>query len=204
MRNKKGSVLILLGVLLLLGALGLTAYNLWDENRAAESVDGVLRQMEVILPRPGTVVLPEGMTADYLLAPQMEMPTVKVEENDYIGYINIPAIDISLPVMAEWSYGNLKQAPCRYAGSVYLDDMVVCAHNYARHFGRLGRLTVGDRVEFVDVDGNLFVYTVAALEQLAPDEAKQMLSGDWDLSLFTCTVGGQYRTTVRCERVSGE
>ena len=65
----------------------------------------------------------------------------------------------------------------------------------------LGRLRIGDTVEFTDVDGNLFTYVVAEKEQLAPDEAKQMLSGDWDLSLFTCTLGGQYRTTIRCERV---
>lgn len=204
MRNKKGSLLIGLGVLLLLGAVGLTAYNLWDENRAAESVDTVIRQMEVLIPKPGTVELPEGMIPDHILAPQMEMPTVEVEDNAYIGYLTIPAIEISLPVMAEWSYDNLKEAPCRYAGSAYLDDMVVCAHNYTRHFGRLGRLKIGDIVEFVDIDGNVFTYRVAEKEQLEPDEAQKMLSGDWDLSLFTCTLSRQYRTTIRCERVDDQ
>ena len=28
-----------------------------------------------------------------------------------------------------------------------------------------------------------------------------MLSGDWDLTLFTCTIGGQTRVTIRLERV---
>ena len=32
--KRRGSTCILIGVLLLIGALGLTAYNLWDENRA--------------------------------------------------------------------------------------------------------------------------------------------------------------------------
>ena len=204
MRNKKGTVLIALGLALLIAAGGLAGYNLWDENRAAESVESVIRQMDVKIPHPGTVELPEGMIPDHILAPAMEMPTIEVDGHSYIGYINIPAVDISLPVMAEWSYDNLKEAPCRYAGSAYLDDLVVCAHNYTRHFGRLHRLNIGDTVEFVDVDGNVFVYAVAEKEQLEPDEARRMLSGDWALSLFTCTLGGQYRTTIRCERVDME
>lgn len=204
MRNKKGLILIALGVLLLLGAAGLTGYNVWDENRAAESVENILRQMDTLIPKPGEVELPEGMIPDYLLAPKMEMPTVEVEENKYIGYITIPAIGIDLPVMGEWNYPNLKISPCRYAGSAYLDDLVICAHNYAHHFGGLSQLSIGDRVEFTDVDGNLFEYSVAEKEQLNPDEAARMLSGGWDLSLFTCTLGGQYRVTIRCERVETE
>lgn len=204
MRNKKGLILITLGILLLLGAVGLAGYNIWDENRAAESVENILRQMDTLIPKPGEVELPEGMIPDYLLAPKMEMPTVEVEENKYIGYITIPAIGIDLPVMGEWSYPNLKIAPCRYAGSAYMDDLVICAHNYAHHFGGLSQLSIGDRVEFTDVDGNLFEYSVAEKEQLNPDEAARMLSGGWDLSLFTCTLGGQYRVTIRCERVETE
>lgn len=204
MRNKKGLILITLGILLLLGAAGLAGYNIWDENRAAESVENILRQMDTLIPKPGEAELPEGMIPDYLLAPKMEMPTVEVEENKYIGYITIPAIGIDLPVMGEWSYPNLKIAPCRYAGSAYLDDLVICAHNYAHHFGGLSQLSIGDRVEFTDVDGNLFEYSVAEKEQLNPDEAARMLSGGWDLSLFTCTLGGQYRVTIRCERVETE
>lgn len=201
MRNKKGSLLILAGVLLLMGALGLTGYNIWDENRAARSTDTVLRQMEELIPLHGETDLPEDQTPDHILAPNMEMPTLEVEQRDYIGYISIPAIGTELPVMAQWSYADLKEGPCRYAGSAYLDDLVVCAHNYSHHFGRLSQLQLGDIVEFTDVDGNLFTYAVAEKEQLEPDQAKLMLSGDWDLSLFTCTLGGQYRTTIRCERV---
>lgn len=201
MRNKKGSLLILAGALLLMGALGLTGYNIWDENRAARSADTVLRQMEELIPLRGETDLPGDQIPDHILAPNMEMPTLEVEQRDYIGYISIPAIGTDLPVMAQWSYADLKEGPCRYAGSAYLDDLVVCAHNYSHHFGRLSQLQLGDTVEFTDVDGNLFTYAVAEKEQLEPDQAKLMLSGDWDLSLFTCTLGGQYRTTIRCERV---
>lgn len=201
MKNKRGLVLIVAGCVLLVAAGCLTAANLLEQRRAAESVDSVMQQLEAVVPEPGTVELPPDQTPDYILAPEMEMPTVKIGDYEYIGYITIPALNLDLPVMSEWSYPNLKLSPCRYTGSVYTDDMVICAHNYNMHFGGLKNLLAGDAVYFTDVDGNQFSYVVAELEQLAPNEAKRMRSGDWALSLFTCTVGGRFRVTVRCDKL---
>lgn len=59
-------------------------------------------------------------------------------------------------------------------------------------------LNIGDSVNFTDMDGNVHSYRVAALETLAPEDVDGMLSGDWNLTLFTCTLGGKSRVTVRC------
>ena len=45
-------------------------------------------------------------------------------------------------------------------------------------------------------------YTVAELETLGKYDVEEMTSGDWDLTLFTCTYGGQSRVTVRCLRTA--
>ena len=45
--------------------------------------------------------------------------------------------------MESWSYPKLKVAPCRYRGSAYLDDLIIAAHNYDRHFGRINTLLPG-------------------------------------------------------------
>ena len=52
-----------------------------------------------------------------------------------------------------------------------------------------------------DTDGNVFDYVVSELEILEPYAVSQMTEGDWDLTLFTCTPGGQYRVTLRCNRI---
>lgn len=200
MRNKKGRVLIIGGLLLLLAAVGLSGYNLWQEQRAADAAETTLAELTAQIPAPGTVALPEGMFPDYEVAPEMEMPTVAVASYDYIGYLSIPALSLELPVMSEWSYPNLKVSPCRYAGSAYEDGFVICAHNFKRHFGGLKDLSIGDAIQFVDADGNAFDYVVAEVGQLNPDDTREMLSKDWALSLFTCTLGGQFRVTVRCDR----
>ena len=79
--------------------------------------------------------------------------------------------------------------------------MVIAAHNYVQHFGRLDQLQEGDEVRFIDVDGNVFVYSVLEKEQIDGRRVRAMLMGSWDLSLFTCTLSGQSRLTVRCVRI---
>ena len=58
----------------------------------------------------------------------------------------------------------------------------------------------GSNVIFTDVDGNIFTYTVMVRETLMSTDVQQMESGGWDLTLFTCTAGGQNRVIVRCVR----
>ncbi len=161
------------------------------------------RKLEERIPKgeevwQGTDSMGEVYYPDYVLNPDMEMPTLEVGGQEYIGTLKIPALGLALPVLNQWSYPNLKIAPCRYTGSAYQDNLVIAAHNYTRHFGGLKNVSVGDEVLFTDADGNAFTYMVSELEQLPPTAIGEMQAGDWALSLFTCTVGGRYRMVVRC------
>lgn len=130
-----------------------------------------------------------------------EMPTLQIGKQSYIGYLELPTLGISLPVMSEWSYPQLRIAPCRYTGSVYDDSLIILAHNYSRHFGRIKALSIGDPVQFIDADGNIYQYTVAKHETLDKRDVEKMVNNEYDLSLFTCTYGGKNRITVRLNRV---
>ena len=189
----KGKGLIFTGLLLIAAALFLTGYNLFDQMRAQRSAAQAAAQLTEQLPQTSQTDVP-----DYLLTPEMEMPVETIDGVDYVGVLRIPSLALELPVISQWSYPLLKIAPCRYSGSAYQNNLVLCAHNYTSHFGNLKNLHIGDAVTFTDMDGNLFAYQVAELETLPPQATEEMESGDWDLTLFTCTVGGQSRVTVRC------
>jgi len=203
---KRGSMLIALGALLLAAALGLTAFNLYEDHRAAANAGAAAQQLRQELPAPpvNREETEAEAVPDYVLAPEMEMPTVTVDGQDYIGTLQLPSLELEFPVISRWNYSRLKLAPCRYAGSAYTGDLVIAAHNYSRHFGRLKELTEGDLVRFTDADGNVFTYAVAAREVLLPTAVEEMTAGEWDLTLFTCTLGGRSRVTVRCELVETE
>ena len=198
MRSRAGALLMALGLLLLVGAFALTGYNMWDEERADTLALETVRTLRSQTPDL-EVLDPEGeLIPNYILDEEREMPIIQIDGHDYVGYLDIPALELSLPVMESWSYPNLKISPCRYEGSVYHNDLIIAAHNYQRHFGGLKTLSIGDEIRFTDGDGNVFTYQVAALEQLLPTQVKEMSAGGWDLTLFTCTIGGQQRVTVRC------
>lgn len=227
----KGSVLTALGLLLIAAALCLSGYNLWETHQAAEEAKTVVDQLTQVIPTKPTVPTTEPATQpqepttppnvetippeeteppavptqpeipDYIQNPDMEMPVQTVNGTDYIGILRIPTLNLELPIISQWSYKRLKVAPCRYTGSVYQKNMTICAHNYSSHFGRLKNLSIGDIVTFTDMDGNEFIYRVAELETLMPSAVEEMTAGIWDLTLFTCTVGGKTRVTVRCEAI---
>lgn len=204
---------MMMGLLLIVAALLLSAYNLYESHKAEQSVNQIMEQLNQrsgINDTEGTsqskdmgkavaVESSEIEIPDYILNPNMEMPVENIGGINYIGIISIPSYHIELPVISSWSYENLQIAPCRYEGSIYTNNIVIAAHNYSSHFWNIQKLVEGDKVIFTDIDGNEFTYVVAARETLMPTAVEEMTSGEWDLTLFTCTLGGAYRVTVRCE-----
>jgi len=204
MKNKRGTGLIITGFVLILAAAGLFGYNVIEERKAENSsvkAVGVLEQQIVIKEYPEIFEnAAEAEIPDYILNPEMAMPETEIEGIKYIGTLEIPKIGLKLPVISEWSYPNLKIAPCRYFGSAYLDNIVIAAHNYKSHFREIENLSSGDEIIFTDTDGNVFVYSVGAKEVLPPTAIEEMTSGEWDLTLFTCNPAGTFRVAIRCDK----
>ena len=203
MRNKIGTFLMLCGVALVLAALGLFLMN----RREAENAE---LQSAILLPQLVDMAqqqetqeetrLPEPEIPEELLtAEDVKMEEVEIDGHIYIGYLSMPTVELELPIMSEWSYEKLTIAPCRYYGTLRGKDLVLLAHNYDRHFGRLNDLNVGDPVYFTGMDGTVTAYKVVARDILDPYAVEEMTAGLYDLTLFTCTYGGRSRVTVYCD-----
>lgn len=210
MRTKLGVFCMVLGAALVLGALSLFLYNQKEAKAAEEAVVTVMPQIVERIERQQeeqaeTPALPQPEIPEQLLKPEdLEMTEVEIDGHAYIGYLSIPALGLELPVMADWDYARLKIAPCRYHGTLKGDDLVIMAHNYVRHFKSLPKLTAGDEVLFVDMDGSTTRYRVEVTDILPPTAVEELTAGDFDLTLFTCTYSGKERHTVYCDRVKEE
>lgn len=200
MRNKAGIVCMVLGAALILAALFLFLWNRQEDHQAGEAADHILSQVIEEVGQADDAG--ETEEPSYPDPYDPEMTVTEIDGYGYIGYLSIPAIDLELPVMSEWDYTRMKITPCRYTGSTKTDDLVIAGHNYTRHFGSLKSLSVGDAVYFTDMDGKVWAYEVAVMEVLAPTAVEDMTDSGYDLTLFTCTYGGQSRVTIRCERVA--
>lgn len=182
--------LMVSGVLLIFCAMALVGYNTWEDRAAGSDAQKILKLVEVQI-APALATLDEGSDAQPLMA-------VAAGGHSYVGVLDIPALELTFPIMSEWSYPNLKLSPCRYRGSAAGGDLIIAGHNYESHFGRLKNLELGDLITYTDVNGSLYSYEVSDIETLEGSAVAEMSAGDWDLTLFTCTIGGRQRVTVRC------
>ena len=100
-------------------------------------------------------------------------------------------------------YERLRIAPCRQFGSTKTDDLVIAAHNYASHFGKLSQLRPGDLLTFSDMESDVILYEVSAMDILEPTAVETVKNSNFDLVLYTCTYGGETRVVVFCSRIKG-
>jgi sortase A len=199
MKRKLGIALMLLGLLLLAGSVGLLIFNQREADRAEAvsqellpAVSEAIAQQQPQEPQP-TLPLPTEPAAP-------RMKAVEVDGHLCVGYLSIPRLKLELPVLAECTDANLKISPCLFTGTTMEDDLTIAGHNYRRHFGPIRRLKPGNDVIFVDMDGNVIHYQVAAVDAVSPTAAEEVTSGQFDLALITCTYGGKTRLVIYCDR----
>ena len=206
-RRSFGTLTAIAGVLLILAALWLTLSNIRTDNEAGKRNTELLARIEAALPEKPEV--PEGqgwsVPTEFFYtntgtgtAEEPEMPAVDVDGRRYIGILTVPRLGLKLSVMESCDDASVDVAPGRFAGTAYENGFVIGGHNYVTHLGKIDRLREGDTVTFTDLDGNEFDYTVIGTELLEADEADKLKSEEWGLSLFTCTLRGNRRITVRC------
>ena len=185
---------MILGGLILIGIAFCTIlWTIIDEHRAAQSVQQTLDSFETKVSQS-----PSHETETLTKYFEQEMPIVTTNGVDYLGTVEILVLELSLPIISKCDDDLLKIAPCRYKGNIYNDNMIIAGHNYQSHFAKLKKLKIGDTINFVDVEKNVYSYTVSKFEEIDGTDIDEMNEGNWDLTLFTCTLGGKSRFTVRC------
>lgn len=191
MKRKIAFIFMSVGVLFIGFAMCLLFYNNYENKKAWENSDTVIKSIRTSIE--------EEKLKDVTVDPfDEEMKIKEIDGYGYIGYLSIPALELDLPVMSEWDYSRLKISPCRYYGSTKTDNLVIAAHNYRYHFGYLGKLKAGDIITFTDMEAETRQYEVTLVEQLMPTDVDKVKDSGDDLILYTCTYGGAKRITVRC------
>ena len=195
--NKKGLIFIIAGLLFIMAALALFVYNTIQSENAGTSSQRIVASLKEQIAK-------ESESAAELPTdnPDRVMPALTVEGERYVGILSIPALDLTLPVGEWFSDDSIQVTPCLYSGSIYKRDMVIGAHNYDAHFGRISTLGIGEEVKFTDAEGHEFDCEVVNIETLRPEQTEELTvkksKNDWDISLFTCNYSGSERVTVRC------
>ena len=206
MRSKIGIFCMLIGLFLISGAVFLFLSNNRDEKNAETHVQNLIPVLmeevkQVQESSESGVTLPDNKPVELLTQEDVAMTETVIDGHAYIGYLEIPDLGLTLPVMSDWSYAKLQISPCRFSGSLRGEDLVIMAHNYNSHFGFLKTLTEGSQIIFCDMNGVIWEYEVVALDVLPGDAVEEMIAGEYDLTLFTCATNRSHRITIRCDKV---
>ncbi len=216
MPKKAGIALLAAGAVLIVSALLLLLHNGREDRYAKQESERLLKSVRFaitarvttevrVLTKPPETQPGETTAADVPNQPDetepKEMPTVELDGQRYLGVLEIPALELSLPVMADWDYDRLRRAPCRQFGSLAESNLVIAGHNYKNHFARLRSLKPGDAVTFIDMNGVTHAFSVAAVEILAPESVEDVQNSGYPLALYTCTTGAKSRVVVFCSAV---
>ena len=215
-RRKPGIGAMLFGVALIVAALVLFLHNIKQDRRAgALSQLALARVFSVISEQhfaesrsdfsahseeldPGPIPGLGNGRSEYKIQLSEKQPVAKIDGFSYLGFLSIPVLNLNLPVLFSRDQESLEIGPCRHFGSCRSGDLVLAGHNYNSHFGRIHTLKAGDLIVFTDIFGVSSRFKVEQLELVAATAVDQIKNSGWDLTLYTCSYGGQQRLVVSC------
>ncbi|MCL1816003.1 MAG: sortase [Clostridiales bacterium] len=208
-RRSLGILVMVCGVITLVLAAALYAYNIWDDDRAAKAAQQTAQELYTIIAADKVAELEETFSLSTQQAAIKDNAAEAADSGNeaakvvlggvsYIGIIDLPTLGLTLPVAETLSYPKLKVSPCRFTGDINKGALVIAAHNYQRHFGGISNLKKGDVVIMTDMDGFEHSYCVESIITVEPTNVQTVVASGYDLTLFTCTYNGQARVVVRC------
>lgn len=200
MRRRIGAALLIFGALLLLASGGAALLHARQDEQAGRTARQAVTALQQLIESPAETQETVGAPFSASPAPQetAKPAAVELDGESYIGVLCIPSLGLELPVMEDWSYARLRIAPCRQFGSAAGGDLVIAAHNYKTHFGRLKELQEGDGITFTDLSGAEYAYRVDRVENVQPQDVAAVTESGAALTLYTCTPGGKTRVAVYC------
>ena len=119
---------------------------------------------------------------------------LEIDSEKYIGIIEIPSIELVLPVQLICDENHLNNGICLYYHNI---NYVIAGHNRKSQFRDLRYVKEGDSLFFYDIFGNKKEYKLERIEDLDPFNIDSFIDSKYAFTLFTCTYDGQKRHTLR-------
>lgn len=206
MRNKLKKLLMISGSMMILASLMLFLYNIHQDKQAYRVSQETVSELQSMIPAVDTAETGKnssGTEVSLLTQPaekEEHIQLIEINGRVYCGYISIPSLELELPVLNETDSSGLETSPCRYSGNANTNDLIIAAHNYSSHFGRISTLESGSEMFFTDCEGKIYRYITQSAESIKGTDTSNMSAGakeQWQLTLFTCDLSGRNRITIR-------
>jgi len=175
--NVVSIVCLVLGIVLILLAVGAIGYTVIGQNAAAERNERIVSSFFDTVPEISDGFIYER--SDY------HMPTLQLEGVDVIGIVEVPQLSAKLPVCASWDKSKASLIPSRLWGSVYDSSLMIGGADSKGQLDFFEEICVGDTVFFTDVTGDRFEYIVSGIDVTKKVPTNEMAGESCDLLIFS-------------------
>ena len=128
----------------------------------------------------------------------------KYKGYDVVGIIKIPKINIEYPIIDKTNDETMALSITKFWGNNVNDigNFTMAGHNYfdSTMFSNTNKLTVGDTIEMIDLNGNVIEYKVFDKYIIDPNDVKCVQSvkeNTREITLITCINGRKNRLIVK-------
>ena len=195
MKKGKFPIVFVLGICLVVISFALiVGLQIRTHLGAKESQKVVTRMNELLSERS------EGVPGTYS---NLNMPILEINDIDYVALIEIPSLNLSLPVADVWNSKKLYRSPARFYGSCYDHSLVIGGADNSYQFSFCDKIDNGTVIIVTDMTGTQFSYTVSRVDRSKSAESNWLISGDYDLTLFCRDTYSMEYIAVRCSFVYG-
>ena len=190
MKKGKFPIVLVLGICLVVVSFALiVGLQIRTHIGANESQKVVTRMNELLSEKI------EGVPGTYS---NPNMPVLEINGVDYVALIEIPSLNISLPVADAWNSQKLYDSPARFYGSCYDHSLVIGGADNSYQFSFCDKIDNGTVIIVTDMTGTRFSYTVSRVDRAKAAESNWLISGDCDLTLFCRDALSMEYVAVRC------
>ena len=190
MKKGKFPIVLVLGICLVVISFALiVGLQIRTHIGANESRKVVTRMSEL---------LPERTAGVPGISPNPNMPVLEIHDVDYVALIEIPSLNLALPVADAWNSQKLYSSPARFYGSCYDNSLVIGGSDNSHQFSFCDKIDNGTVIIVTDMTGTQFSYTVSRVDRSKSAESNWLISRDYDLTLFCRDALSMEYVAVRC------
>ena len=195
MRKRKIPILLVLGIILVVISFSVIVGLQIRTHIGANESRRVVTRMSELLPER-TVGVPE-------ISSNPNMPILEINDIDYAALIEIPSLNLSLPVADVWNSQKLYNSPARFYGSCYDHSLVIGGADNSYQFSFCDKIDNGTVIIVTDMTGTQFSYIVSRVDRSKSAESNWLISRDYDLTLFCRDALSMEYVAVRCSFIYG-
>lgn len=135
-----------------------------------------------------------GMISDF----NTEMPIVEINRQNFVGIIEIPKYNCTLPIYGIWDSKIITKYPALYLGTIYDGSIILGGSDQKNQFDFMKIINEDDYLTITDMKGKRYSYVVDKIEITKDVSTEHLISLENDLVIFVKNTYSFDYTILRC------